>query len=254
MFFLLNRILPFLLPVVYFSSFLIYPWWIDFWYLIFLTVVILDSVYFISLFIKVKDFKLIMGWLHSLIFLAIGVFYLFLFGGNTLAYIFMVLWCLIYLIYLESIFHFYYQTKKSFFIDLVSVLAYLNLVIVFFSVASFLNIYIFLEFSSWLIIIANLVIFFILIYNNLLLHQIDSKTILCYALGLAVIMTEILVSLMFLPISLYVSAFVMVIFYYLLNNLTVLSLKKKLNRVIIFQYLLFASAVLIIVLVTTRWL
>jgi len=66
--------------------------------------------------------------------------------------------------------------------------------------------------------------------------------------------TEIMIAVLFLSVSFYVSALLVSILYYLFSSLSVLNMKEGLTKGVVMQYIAFNIDTIIIVIVTAQWL
>lgn len=253
MLFILIRLAPFFIPVLYFwlVKFMFYQTGFLFWF--FLGLFLIDLLYFWLIFFKTKKPEVWLWFLHSLILMLVGSAYVLILSSNLFINLFLVIWSLIYFIYLESIFHYFYETKKALLMDLRDITAYVNLIIFFFLITFLINIYIFLDWRAWLIILLAIPPTFLLLASQFKANQIASSKILLYASILTLVLIETLLAVLFLSVSFYVSAVIVLLLYYLLVSLAILKIKDQLTKGLISQYLIFAVIVIIIMALTSQW-
>lgn len=254
MLFVLIRTAPFLLSALHFVFIKTMFTVGGIWFLWLSLVLILNATYFALIFLKKRDKKAIIFALHSSIFLSVGFFFLLILGSDFIINIFLLVWSLLYLLYLESILHYFYQTKKVLVVNLINIIAYINLVVVFFASAFLINFYIFISFSPWFILLISLLMSFVIILTQLEVNKIDWVRSVLYASVLSVLMTEVLIAVLFFSVSFYVSAVVVSLTYYLLSSFSLLSIKDGLTKVVILKYSVFTVSVLVAIALTSRWL
>lgn len=254
MVFLLIRVLPFVLPLFYLAIMKLLFYFSGWWYLIIFSILILDILYFFLFYIRVKIKEILFVSVHSILFLITGFIFSFLLSNNVVINLYIIFWSFIYFIYLESVFHYFYLTRKFFIIDFKNIITYINLLIFFLVVASLINGYIFLNLSWWWVCIIYLVISFFLIWVYFLIHSIDRKLRNLYTAIITVILLELMIVILFLPVSFYVSAITLSVVYYLLSSLTLFQLQHQLTRSLVSQYIIFAIIILVLVFATAAWI
>ncbi len=258
MFFFLIRILPFAAPAFYLLL-LNGLYYFDpgrTWYIFIIAILFVDFVFFFLANLKLKDKKIFPLFLHSVLFVATGVAVIMLLTNYLAVNLFALGWSLIYLIYLEAIFNYLYQTKKIFLIDFNNIIAYVNLIVFFLISAVLFNVYAFLSFYSWGVWAIVVVSAWLLLFNRLLVSEapLDAKARIIYASAEVLILSEFFWAVLTWPVAFLVSAMVMALAYYALSSLSILYLEKKLNRQSLWHYLVFIGLALVAVLATAVWL
>lgn len=254
MLFVLIRISPVLIPVLYVMLLkgMFYADRLWLWFLI--TALIINAAFFFFLYLKKRNSQIFLFLLHSLVFTTIGFLYALILGGGVAVNLFIAGWAIIYFIYLESIFHYFYQTKKVLLVDLKNIISYVNLVSFFFLVTFLINLYIFINFSWWLILILIFVSSLILIISQFKANDLPSNRGLLYSLVVSIMITEIAIVALLLPVSFYVSAVIISILYYLFTSLSVIHVRGELTKEVIIQYIVFTVIVSLIIIITSQWL
>ncbi|MEK7072339.1 MAG: hypothetical protein AAB969_02105, partial [Patescibacteria group bacterium] len=217
-------------------------------------ILIINFLYFLFIFLKKSKGEIFIFLLHSSILVLTGFSYILILNGELFINLFLVVWVLLYFLYLESIFHHFYETKKVLLLDLKNIIAYINLIALFFLSASLINFYIFINFSIWLIFVLIALIVFLLAISQLRVNNILGKKSLVYSLILSLIIIEVLSAVLFLSVSFYVSAIMLTVLYYLLSSLLVLNAKGNLTKNIVWQYIGFSLIVIFIIAITSQWL
>lgn len=254
MIFIFIRAFPFLMPLVYglllklifvFAGRFFWPW---------LIALSLNFLYFLFIFLKKKKGEALVFMLHGSVLITVGFVYLLFLSSPVFINLFLAFWSLLYFLYLESIFHYFYATKKVLLLNLKNIISYVNLITFFFAATFFIDLYIFLNFSLWLIFPAMLAISFMMIVSQLRANGITSRKILAPALVLSFLIVEILAAVLFLSVSFYVSAIILSLLYYILTAFFILNSQNRLTKTAIWQYLTFTFLVLLVVSLTAEWL
>ena len=222
------------------------------WYLI--LILGLDLAYFILLKIKLKPEHLVWLALHSLIVVTSGFAFLLITHDWLFVNAFIVSWSLVYFFYLESIFHYYYESRKQVLFNIQNVISYTNLIAFFLINATLYNFYIFIEIGWWWILIINLIASYILLINYYLVNQVNWQDLLVYSSVIVLIILEVVAGLIFWPVSFYVLTLIVTLSYYVLSSLSLLYWQEKLTAIHIWQYTGFTLIILGLVLLTTIWL
>ncbi|MEI6627256.1 MAG: hypothetical protein WCL61_01555 [bacterium] len=253
MVFLLIRFLPWLLPVAYFwlaEGFFTWHWS---WVVVLGAVLAINLIYFLILLLRIKKSKILSLFLYAEIFSFLGLTYVALLGSSRAVTFFLLAWSLIYFFYLEAVFHYFYQTKKTELIDLKHIVTYSNVLLLFLSTLCLWNFYIFLAMPAIWIALVILVVAWQAVFCSILLNGIDWKNSFIYASVIAWCLAQIVVALAFWPNSIYIIALMVALFYYIFSGLAVLHIQKKLNLKYIWQYAIFAGLVFGLVLITAKW-
>ncbi|MDO8668959.1 MAG: hypothetical protein Q7K65_01560 [Candidatus Buchananbacteria bacterium] len=254
MIFILIRVFPFFIPVLYwiilktifiFDGRFLWPLFIA---------LAVDFLYFLFIFLKKKNGDAFVFLLHSFVLMLAGFSYVLILSSSTFINLFLVAWSLIYLLYLESIFHYFYDTKRVILLDLKNIIAYVNLIAFFFLTSLIINLRIFINFSLVYVFVAVGLSAFILAMSQLRVNGIPLKKSLIYSIISALLLIQILIAVLFLSVSFYVSAIILTVLYYLLSSFLVLSAKENLTKAAVWQYIIFTLIVMAIVSVTAQWL
>lgn len=254
MIFILIRIFPFVFPVIYLALLKMMfvlggaMTWL-------LTIALLiNFIYFLFIYFKTKNSSIFIFLFHSFILVLTGFSYVLILGSEIFINLFLVVWALLYFLYLESIFHYFYETKKVIVLDLKNIIAYINLISFFLLTAFLINIHIFINFSVWLVYLGVAVTTFVLVLSRLKINNIDWRRSLLYSLLLSIMIIEVLVAVLFLSVSFYVLAVILTILYYILSSVLVLSVNNNLTKTILWQYVIFTLISIFIIAITSQWL
>jgi len=251
--FILARFLPYLLPLFYLIIGQLLFYLPDYWWLILLLMLGANLFYFWLLRNR-QDKKA--DWLflfYAEILAATGFLNLLILENKLIINIFLLLWSAMYFFYLEAYFHYFYPRPQPNLFALKNLIAYFNVVIIFFLLSALINFNIFFN-LPWLWIL------FITFGANLfLLRQIffaQGANFIAswqYLLVIDAILTELLLALSFWPVSFYVIAAVYTLAYYCLISLSLWHYQKILKRRIVWRQLLLAAIALLLILTTAKW-
>lgn len=254
MLFLIIRILPILLPVAYFFMLRGFFVFTDRWYYWLAAAVILNILYFIFFSYKLKRMRIWFFAIYSIIFVSLGFAYVSLMSSVFLINLFLVVWSIIYLIYLEAVFNYLYRTERFFLLELKSITAYINLFLFFILSFSLLNFYILFSLKWWWLFLAFIPVTFVILYNRFLSFEFPHKDNAVYSGAITLILTEMVIALLWWPNGIYVLAFMLLIAYYFLSSIGTSYFKEQLTKKIIVQYSLLALVMIALVLATAQWL
>lgn len=254
MLFLVLRILPFFLPLLYAAICVSLFYLVGLWPWFFGGFIIFDIIYFLLLFWRLKKIKIFFIGIHSIILAIFGFIPVLLIGRPTAAALFVAAYAVIYFFYLESVFHYFYQTNRSSLLSLESVINYINLAAVFIGISSLLDFYIFVNFTWFYLLLIALLVFFILFGSRLLFTDLSWRDRLAYSFIPALVLVEILAGLMFWPTAFLVVAAAVSLAYYLLDSLLAAHLSGRLTKKILLRYSVIAVVFLVAIFATADWL
>lgn len=254
MLFLLLRLLPAIIPILFFISIKSAFYYTDEWQWFLGGILLLPVAYFALLKYKNRDKKIIWLGLFALIFATTGFIYALLMENPAIINIYLVGWSLVYWLYLEAVFHDFYETAKTYIFNLFNITLYGNILIIFFLTASLVSFNIFLNLSWVLLLLIAVSAYFAIIFLAFQRHGLPHGKSLLYAGYLDLILMEILGGLLLLPVSFYIIAIITALCYYLLMQITLLATAGTLNRKLLFELLGFCGGILFIVVVTAAWL
>ncbi len=253
MVFFIIRILPLLIPVLYFliSKGLFY--YSDQWYWLLLAVVASNCFYFLLLKSKPAGKKIISLLIYSTIYIVVGFVFLLLLENSIIINLYLLAWSLVYFLLLEAIFHWYFATPKSTLLNLSEIIGYLNLILILFLTAALIYFYIFLTLEIyWLLLIFFGCVGFIL-WQLFSAYQFKTSISLSYSAIITILLTEALLALLFLPVSFYVISSTVAVFYFWLTAYALAHLRHNLNRKVGWQYFIFGIIILAVILATAAW-
>jgi hypothetical protein len=254
MLFLLLRFLPYIIPALFFALTKAVFYYSNYWYWFFGGILAVSLLYFILLKYKNRDKPVIWLCLFALIYTVAGFAYSLILENPLVINAYLIVWSLFYWLYLEAVFHDFYETAKTFIFNLQNITLYGNILIIFFLTAALANFNIFLDLSWLTLLLLLAAAYFCLVYLAFIRQGRGKSEAGIYAGIIALILTEILGGLLMWPSSFYVIAIIISLCYYLLMSLSLLSLLDKLIRKSLIQYLVFSVLILAAVLFTATWL
>ncbi|MFA6526606.1 MAG: hypothetical protein WCT26_04320 [Candidatus Buchananbacteria bacterium] len=254
MLFLLLRLLPAIIPILFFVSTKAVFYYADSWQWFIAAILLLPTVYFVLL--KYKNRDKIVIWLgaFSLIYALTGFAYSLVLENPTVISIYLLGWSLIYALYLEAVFHDFYETAKAYVFNLLNITLYGNILIIFFLTAVLASFNIFLNLSWIVLLVISAAANFLIIYLAFQRQNLPKKLAMIYSGIVDLILTEVLGGLLLLPSSFYVIAIITALCYYLLMQILLSARANKLNRKLLIELLAFSGLIFLAAAVTAAWL
>lgn len=254
MFFLLLRFLPYIIPVAFFVAVKAVFGFSDYWLWFLASIVILPLTFFLLL--RRENIAKPVFWLavYAIVYAVTGFAYVMILENSTIISLFAIIWSLIYWLYLEAVFHDFYDTKKTYILNLRNITLYGNILIIFFATATLVSFNIFLNLSWVYLLLIAIVSYFSILYLTFQRLGLNKRQTLIYAGLTNLILSEVLAGLLLLPSSFYIIAIIVSLCYYLLTQTVFYALEKRLNRKTFIQLLAFFSIILLAVIITATWL
>lgn len=134
-----------------------------------------------------------------------------------------------------------------------NIIVHLNLIIIFFTAASFFSLIVFLGISLGILLVIFYLVTFLLAYQLLWVSGTTFTANWPYAVIITIVLTEIFWAVSFLPTSVYVNGLVLAISYYLIAGLTRNWLLEIKEKKVVRRYLLISILVFIITMLTAKW-
>lgn len=254
MIFLLVRILPYLAPVAYFLMLKGIFYFPDHWIWIILLAAFTLSAWFALLKSRDVSRPLLLPFCYGLIFLFSGFSYLMILENNWAINIFSVGWPFMLWLYLEAVFHDFYRTGKTYILNLQNISLYSGILAIFFLSASLSNFSIFLNWPRiWVLVILSAT-YLVVSYSIFLFQGWEIKKAQVFSFILSLVMVEFSATAMLLPASFYITAALSAGLYYFLLGISVLWMKKNLDKIIFAKYLAFFLVFVAIVIGSADWL
>lgn len=254
MLFLLLRLLPAIIPILFFASVEGVFYYADQWQWFLAAILALPLFYFALLKYKNRDKAVVGLGVFALIYALTGLAYSLVLENPAVINIYLIVWSLIYALYLEAVFHDFYETAKTFVFNLQNITLYGGILIVFFLTATLVSFNIFLNLSWFALLLLAAAAYFSLTYLAFRRHGLPKNQALLYAGLVDLILTETLGGLMLLPSSFYVIAVIAALCYYLLMQILLYAHGDKLSRKLLIELLAFCGAILLVVAATAAWL
>jgi hypothetical protein len=159
----------------------------------------------------------------------------------------------IYLYLRFSYFYFLkpYIFKEADFKNISSCGNYLSSFLIFSSCYGF---FLFLNIQFWLLAPFVLLSLFFLSFQFFWLEKMEAKKNILILLVIPLVLTEIYWALAFLPLNYSVAGLILSIIYFAVVNLTKFHLADNLDKNIIRNYLIFSISILLLILLTARWI
>lgn len=254
MLFLLLRLLPAIIPILFFVLTKAVFNYTDLWPWFLAAILLLPAAYFALLKYKNRDKTVIWLGAFSLIFALTGFSYSLVLENPAVINIYLFVWSLIYALYLEAVFHDFYDTAKTYVFNLLNITLYGNILIIFFLTAVLASFNIFLNLSWVILLLISAAANFLIIYLAFQRQNLPKNTALIYAGAIDLILIEILGALLLLPSSFYVIAIITALCYYLLMQILLNQRINKLNRKLLIELLVFSGMILLAAAITAAWL
>lgn len=254
MVFLLIRFLPYVIFPAYFILARLIFAFTDFWFWPLALVFVMLGFYFFLLKIKSPAKNMLFLFLFAAVFSFAGLAYSFILENDWIINIFLAVWSIVLWLYLESVFHDFYDTKRKHIVNLENITLYGNILVIFFLSSALLSWQIFLNFSYPLIFAFLASVYFCLLYLACSRQGFTARQSTVKSAVLALILSEILLGFKFLPVSFYVSSACLAVVYYWLFNLIVLDYKGQLSSKNSIKYAIFALGLIVLILLTAVWL
>jgi len=248
MIFLALRIFPYLSVLVYFGLIKLMFIWPDFWNWFLLAILVLGALYFLLLKYKNPHKSIFISAFFSFALLSAGAVYVLILGNGWLVNLFLIIWSALIGLYFEGVFHDFYKTERIGIINLDNLSLYAGMLAVFFFTATIVNLFIFLNFDYWLVLLILAIVYGASILKPLNRIKPDDSDLLLWGAIFELILLEVLIALLFLPFSFYVIAFVVASVYYLLFALVLVTDNKTRWR-----RLVYVLIVLLLIFLTANW-
>lgn len=178
---------------------------------------------------------------------------LLLLGLTLLKHLAIILFVLLLALYLENIFLFYHRPLHYQSYSLENLAAIFNLII-FFLLAINLNAFsIFLSLPLWLLSLILIITISLLLLQSFWINKLKNKFCYIYLIIINIVILEFFWALTFLPTNFYVNSIILTIIFYLIWGILKAKLNEHLEKKIIWRYLFISSILLLIIIITSRW-
>ena len=157
-------------------------------------------------------------------------------------------------IFLENIYTYIYRHEKYQINSLENISNYLNLTSVFFLNSGLFGFFIFLNLPLWQLSLISLAASFILTFQIIWINKIRPEVAWLHIIVVCLVLFEIFWAVSFLPTAFYVNGLILTIAFYFSNNIMRLHLTKRLSRMLLKRYTLLCGTLMIILLLTAKWI
>lgn len=253
MIFLLVRFLPYFIPVCYFVLAKATASQPDLWLMFLVLGLLLTLANFVLLKVKNRQKPVLGLAIFAVIYYLSGLAYFLVLENAWVINAYLVVWSLVFWLYLEAVFHDFYETTHTHILNLQNISLYVNILIIFFLTGSLVSFYIFLNWSEVGILLLLGLAYLGVINFALIQQKINRDEAWVYSSIITLILLEVLLALLFLPTSFYVAAAIVSLVYYGLSSLTLLALKKQLVKKLFWRYLVLCLMVGLAIFLTAAW-
>ena len=254
MFFLLNKILPYLSGIlvgITFEIWAIHPEWTYYIGLILAFIVVVSIWLLTGRHLLRKTFW---NFLSTPFLYIVSSFIFFLLIDNlVIRQLFIVGTAIIVLLTLHNIFSFLHQTEKYQPYALENIYSYVNLISLWLYYASFFGISILLGWPFWFFIILIFILTSFLFMRTLWSFKIPWQKSKLFILIIGLVLAEAGYIVYSLPTSYVFNALLLIVIYYLMMNIMKDYLQGVISRGNVRKYLLISLAVVTTAVATTKW-
>lgn len=189
-----------------------------------------------------------------LLLLLVSVLFLLILENLYLKYVIIFIAPALIVFYFQLIFSYLYSPHKYQPFSLVNFFDYTSLIILFFSSTGLFTLNIFLNLSFWLTAAVLGVLAGLLMSYNFWLNKIEIKKYIYYPLIIFLLIFELSTLLTWWPINYYLKGFLITVFYFLFSNLANKNIKQVWNRKRVGWLVIIVLIIVLVSLVTGRWL
>jgi hypothetical protein len=154
---------------------------------------------------------------------------------------------------LRSLYYYFEKSEmySSYYMN--NFLSSVGFLVIFFSSASIFGFISFLNMSVWPLLFLLVMVIGVILFQYYLSYGIDRWSFFSYILLISLAMLEISWAISFLPLNYTVTGLVMAVFYYMAAGLSRYHMQGGLNKGIFKFYLLFGSASICLLLISSSW-
>ncbi len=193
--------------------------------------------------------------LISLIFFNSGAyFFIFFISGELIRQSIIVTTLILNTITLTQIYYYHFRTEKYQVNALQNISSYLNLVSVFTLAGTFYSLILYLAWPNWLLSIFMFVVITVLSLQTLWVNKILAAQAWGFSAITGLVGFEVFWAISFLPSSFLVNALIVTVVYYAMVNLGRYFYLEKLYKSVVIRYLVISVSVLLLTVVTARWI
>ncbi len=181
-------------------------------------------------------------------------FFLFFLSGETIRQTIIMATVFLNIVAWTQIFYYYFRTSKYQVNSLQNITNYLNLISFFTLTSVAFSLILYLAWPSWLISLGVFVVAAILTLQSMWVNKIELVKSWRFALVSGLINSEIFWAECFLPSSFLVNALIVTVAYYSIVNIGRYYFLDRLTKPVIVRYLIIGICVLVLTVVTARWI
>jgi len=179
---------------------------------------------------------------------------LFIVGSDWFRHILIFIFAFIFGLYLENIFIFFYRPLQYQALSFENFFSFLNIIVFFLTVISLNAFGIFLNAPLYLASIILIVVNSLLILQSFWANKIRNRLKLFYLLILNLIVLELFWCINFLPANFYVNSAIITILFYFIWEIFKAKLNEKFEIKFIWRFALMTLFLLLLVIITSRWI
>jgi hypothetical protein len=191
--------------------------------------------------------------LPILFFLSITNYALIL-GFGLLRHLVIILFALILYAYLENLFLFFYRRAAYQVNSLENSAVFLNIIIFFLLILDLNALSVLLNPPLWALSLILIAALFIMLWQLWWILKIKDKLKLLYLMVIIIIVLEFFWALSFLPSNFYILTIILTIIYYFLTGILRAKLAGALDKKLLWRYALISGILILMILITSRWI
>lgn len=157
------------------------------------------------------------------------------------------------LIYLTNIFYYYYRTEKYNVHSLQSISSYLNISAMFAMAVAAFSAILYFNWPAWLLTLTVLVVVWLISLQMLQVNLVEFRRQWLHTLTIAIVCAQTFWVASWMPSGVYVNALAVTIVLYITYNVSRYYLIEHLTRPVWMRYFIVGLSVLLLALITARW-
>ncbi|MDP3964667.1 MAG: hypothetical protein Q8Q20_03370 [bacterium] len=192
-------------------------------------------------------------FLNALLFNISALAFIYFIQGELYRHIIIAGVTALNVIYLHHLFNYHFRTDRYQLNALQNVSSYINLSSAFTGSAVLFSLIIYLAWPAWTTTIILWALATLLSFQTTWMHKIKFSTSMYFALISGLVLTEVYWVVSFLPSSFLVNALIVTVVYYAMVNIGRYYLSGRIHRAVIIRYFVISVTVLVLTVVTARW-
>ena len=157
------------------------------------------------------------------------------------------------LIYLTTIFYYYYRTEKYNVHSLQNISSYLNISAMFAISAAAFSATLYINWPNWLLALVILILVWLMSLQMIQINLMEYRRHWIQAVVIAILCAQVFWVVGFLPSGVYVNALIVTTVLYVVLNISRYYLIDRLARAVWMRYFIVGLSVLLLALITARW-